>query len=113
MAESLQPVPAATQTAQQNLRMRFIVASLMRDTLRNWRRRSQAFWRVRPKNAELVHATRLEHRECMGTASPRCFVSLLIVVAVSCGDEPPVDDSGRPPTFGDMCMLGGLDTCED
>ncbi|HKU41371.1 MAG TPA: hypothetical protein VJR89_24575 [Polyangiales bacterium] len=47
-----------------------------------------------------------------GTAQ-QLLGSLIAVVAVSCGDEPAEEEAGRPATFGNSCMLGGLDPCQD
>lgn len=49
----------------------------------------------------------------MRSAAQRFVSSLLVVAAASCGDDPPAATGGRPATFGDTCMLGGLDACQD
>lgn len=49
----------------------------------------------------------------MRCTSQQLLGSLLCVVAVSCGGDEPPEEHGRPATFGDSCMLGGLDPCHE
>jgi len=48
----------------------------------------------------------------MGVTSVGFVSSLIAAVAAGCGDDPPLDEGGRPATFGEECMLGGLDICQ-